>query len=826
MVLILGLSLCQIGSTKFPQQIQTIRICSYENAPKIYIDSNGQVAGFWADILTDIAIQEGWEIEWKHGKWNDCLLWLQDNQVDILPDTVWTEPRSQLFSFSNETVLISWTRLYARPGLEIDSILDLQGKTVAGLKGSVNLDGPEGLKDLLNRFDIQATVVEMLDYTMVFEALQKGDVDAGITNKDFGSLHEADYDVVRTPVIFQPTRIQFAFTKDGPQTPYLIERIDSHLKAMKADSSSVYYQALDAHLGQTASGVTTLVIPAWVSDAVKIGLGLILFMLTVILLSRWQVARRTAELDESQVLLKAVVNSTTDVIFIKDSQGRYILTNPGAEQFMGKRKDEILGCDDHDIFPENAEQIIINDQEIVAGGKTKTYEESLTNANGNLVTFLTTKGPLFDSKMNPIGLFGISRDITERKQMEDELRVGNTQLVSTLESMNDAFVAFDNELNYTYVNKHAGELLERDPLDLIGKNYWEEFPEAKGTPIADAYVQALETQTPILIENLYEPWNRWFENRIYPSGVGLGIFFTEITGNRKLEIERQVLLEIMQGLLVTEDLHTYLKKVHQAIAKVIYANNFFVILKNKVTNLFEEVYSVDQYDKFSLSAEMMEKTISAYISRTGKPLLLNDEIFEDLRLKGEVEMVGANSPSWLGVPLIADQVIIGVMVVQDYEIEGRYSEQDVEFLASIANQVAQMIKRRQAEDRISKNLEELELLSHIDRIIASSFDLQFNLDSILNNIIQYLGMDAADVLLFGQNSNILKYGAGVGFSPRSTKAMQPRFSKVSPSRFSKQTLFSRFLKRLQTNMTRHCPPSWQAKVIIPILGFPFSSKIR
>src|SRR5689334_1969932 len=103
------------------------------------------------------------------------------------------------------------------------------------------------------------------------------------------------------------------------------------------------------------------------------------------------------------------------------------------------------------------------------------------------------------------------------------------QVTELLERVSDGLVAFDARLNYTYVNQRGGELLGRKPEDLIGKNYWSEYPEAKDTPFAKAYVQALETQRPIFIEDYYAPWDRWFENRIYPSRDGLSILFTEIT---------------------------------------------------------------------------------------------------------------------------------------------------------------------------------------------------------------------------------------------------------------------------------------------------------
>ncbi|MCX7170654.1 MAG: PAS domain-containing protein, partial [Proteobacteria bacterium] len=121
-------------------------------------------------------------------------------------------------------------------------------------------------------------------------------------------------------------------------------------------------------------------------------------------------------------------------------------------------------------------------------------------------------------------------------QPENEEKLpGEGFLLEILERVNDGVVAFDTELNYTYVNAAGGKLLGRIPADLVGKNYWMEYPEARGTPFALAYQRALETQTPITFEDHYAPWDRWFENRLYPSPNGLTIFFSEITERKHAE---------------------------------------------------------------------------------------------------------------------------------------------------------------------------------------------------------------------------------------------------------------------------------------------------
>lgn len=143
---------------------------------------------------------------------------------------------------------------------------------------------------------------------------------------------------------------------------------------------------------------------------------------------------------------------------------------------------------------------------------------------------------------------GAFADITERYQAAFDLRELNAKLLDTFETMSDGFVAFDANMNYTYVNSHVGELLGRNPAELKGKNYWREYPEAKGTPFAKACQQALKTRKRILFEDYYAPFDRWLENRIYPSREGLSVFFTDISRRKRAELEREKLLVEMRKL--------------------------------------------------------------------------------------------------------------------------------------------------------------------------------------------------------------------------------------------------------------------------------------
>ncbi|MBU7586368.1 MAG: PAS domain S-box protein [Nostoc sp. TH1S01] len=117
-----------------------------------------------------------------------------------------------------------------------------------------------------------------------------------------------------------------------------------------------------------------------------------------------------------------------------------------------------------------------------------------------------------------------------------EQQAAKAKLVNILETVTDAFVALDRNWCYTYVNQRAGQIFNRHPEDLIGKNIWEEFPEAVEQNLYQIYHQALAEQQIIEMEEFYLPWGLWFENRIYPTQEGLSIFFQDITRRKSAEL--------------------------------------------------------------------------------------------------------------------------------------------------------------------------------------------------------------------------------------------------------------------------------------------------
>lgn len=126
-------------------------------------------------------------------------------------------------------------------------------------------------------------------------------------------------------------------------------------------------------------------------------------------------------LQESRALMQSIADNTTDAIYVKDLQGRYLFLNAAAEKVVGKSAMEVLGKDDNALSPSSKAAVaVVGDCKAVEERSTKTYEEVVSDAAGSTVTYLSTKGPVCDSSGKTIGQFGIARDITARKRAETE----------------------------------------------------------------------------------------------------------------------------------------------------------------------------------------------------------------------------------------------------------------------------------------------------------------------------------------------------------------------------------------------------------------------
>jgi PAS domain S-box-containing protein len=129
-----------------------------------------------------------------------------------------------------------------------------------------------------------------------------------------------------------------------------------------------------------------------------------------------------------------------------------------------------------------------------------------------------------------------------RRQLQDyhgRLEMMHGQMAQIWESMTDAYMTLGLDWRIAYTNKTAAQIIlhltQLEPLAFIGKIFWELFPELVGRGIEQEFTRAVAEQVPVHLELYYKPTGDWFEVHAYPSAIGLGLYFRDITDRKQSE---------------------------------------------------------------------------------------------------------------------------------------------------------------------------------------------------------------------------------------------------------------------------------------------------
>jgi len=181
------------------------------------------------------------------------------------------------------------------------------------------------------------------------------------------------------------------------------------------------------------------------------------------------------ELENSYNIFNSIIENTTDAVFLKDLNGNYLMINSAGAKLVDKSVEEILGNDDRALFsPETAETIIKDDMEVIKTEQTKTYDE-FTISGGKKTIYLSTKGVYRDHNGNVAGLFGISKDITERKTDENALMESESKYRTIFENTGIAFAVMEEDTTISLMNNEAEKIMGYSKDEIEGKRRWTEF---------------------------------------------------------------------------------------------------------------------------------------------------------------------------------------------------------------------------------------------------------------------------------------------------------------------------------------------------------------
>jgi PAS domain S-box-containing protein len=414
---------------------------------------------------------------------------------------------------------------------------------------------------------------------------------------------------------------------------------------------------------------------------------------------------------EEQILLLAnSLKSVNECVSITDMDDKVLFLNKAFLDTYGFDKNDLKEESISYIRSPNNPSEIINEilPETIRGG----WHGELLNRkkDGTEFPVSLSTAVIKNNQGEPIAMIGVASDITESKKTEAALRLSEERFRSVAQSANDAIITTDSTGIILGWNRGAENSFGYNESEILGKSLDILVPEN----YLEMHIKGIKHLTQdgekhvigktVELNGLRKNGNSFpLELSLSEWETSEGRFFTgiirDISRRRRIEMENQVVYEISQGITTTSNLDELLKLIHKSLEKVVYAENLFVALYDEKTGLFSFPYFVDKLDPV-YPPSSMAKSCTAYVFRTLKPFLFDQNTFDRLLEKDEVEQIGSPSPSWIGIPLQTPSKVIGVLVLQHYEKEDVYTEKDEKFLTSVGSQIALAIERKKAEEEI------------------------------------------------------------------------------------------------------------------------------
>jgi PAS domain S-box-containing protein len=275
-------------------------------------------------------------------------------------------------------------------------------------------------------------------------------------------------------------------------------------------------------------------------------------------------ARRADQmLRDSESRFRALVESSSDGFVLLDREARIVHTGPpvlGYESgsVVGRSVLELIHPEDLDAF--------CGDLATVGGGPGRRAEGEHRVRHGD-GSWRWVEVRMKNLLSNPAvgGVVVNYRDVTARRAHEEELRRTRDQVRHILESIRESFIALDREWRFTYVNRLVADAIGKTTSEVIGKNIWDEFPEARNTEFYPQYQRVMTERVFAQFEMYYSPNGRWFDVHAYPTEEGLSAYILDITERKRAERRAAMQHEVARALVESDGLAEIAPRVLRAI---------------------------------------------------------------------------------------------------------------------------------------------------------------------------------------------------------------------------------------------------------------------
>ena len=307
----------------------------------------------------------------------------------------------------------------------------------------------------------------------------------------------------------------------------------------------------------------------------------------------------------------------------------------------------------------------------------------------------------------------------DRERAERDLRETLSLLNATFEATADGILVVDLAGHILSFNRKFAELWRIPDSILETKDahqtiafVLEQLADPQGflNKVRDLYARPDASSFDVLtfkdgriFERLSQP------QRIGDKSLGRVWSFRDVTEAKRAERIQLATYRISEAAHAAGSLQELFRAIHGIVGELMPAKNFYIALYDAASDLLTFPYYVDEYDN-DFPAKRPGKGLTEYVLRTGAPLLVTPEVQAELERRGQVELIGAPSIDWVGVPLKIGDRPIGVLVAQTYAPGVRYGETERHILQFVSTQVAMAIERKRTEEQLHESERKYRLL--------------------------------------------------------------------------------------------------------------------
>lgn len=418
--------------------------------------------------------------------------------------------------------------------------------------------------------------------------------------------------------------------------------------------------------------------------------------------------KRKAEenLLESEDRYKKLVELSRYAICVSiDGKISYI-NEAGVRGLAANSANDLIGRNMIDfVHPDYKEQAQIKIDEMVSSGiAPPVFEQRLIRMDGAVVDVEVAAIP-FTYKNKPAAQI-IINEITDRKAAEEKLRRSEERYRSLVRQSKEGVYIFDpetkkiqeaNDVFLSMLGYTEKEIHELTLYDIVSVD----------RSVVDSKIALLKERGQINVAHrqYLRKDGSVLDVEVRGSLISYGgsevclVNITDLAERKKAQAIQSALYRISEVMSTAQDMQDFYSAIHNIFSELMYAKNFYIAMYDPETDMLSFPYYADEYDTPPAPTHL-SKGCTEYVLRTGQALLASAETFAELERIGEVELVGAPSVDWLGVPLKTSEKTLGVLVVQSYDEEIRFEEKDKEVLTFVSQHIASALERKQAAETI------------------------------------------------------------------------------------------------------------------------------